>query len=306
MRRRHAVVLALILCAGSVGAQELTGSGATVAFRFADRSIVVPRLGARVEIMPVLAMMGAEAAYSPAAETYGVVYQRPRHPVRARPQVRTGRRRLQEAPDVPTASPGGVAASVAFLEQILLAPMGYHLEPLARGYLIAPGARFADPVTVRPAAADFGSTTTLVLTVTRPVEVAVERRRGRARRPVRRRDAADRHLAAVSVAAGGLAHGPRPGAGRPHPRRRRPAQLAPADRAAIGDPRARRSPADADARSGGARRALRPGADRDRSRPRWRRQRCDRPERASRRRTSCWPSPGGWPRSSPARGTPSG
>jgi N-acetylmuramoyl-L-alanine amidase len=155
-------------------AQEYPGSRATVEFRFADRSVVVPRFGSRIEIMPVLAMMGAEAAYSPSAETYGVVYQD--HVV----QFALNRKyvlvdgRLQEAPDPPAASPAGVAASEEFLERILLAPMGYRLEPIPGGYLIAPGARFADPVTVRPAAADFGATTTLVLTVTRAVDVAVE------------------------------------------------------------------------------------------------------------------------------------
>jgi N-acetylmuramoyl-L-alanine amidase len=174
MRRRLAVVLALILCAGSVGAQEHPGSGALVEFHFADRSIAVPRVGTRVEIMPVLAMMGAEAAYSPAAETYGVVYQD--HVV----QFALNRKyvlvdgRLQEAPDAPIASPAGVAASTDFLERVLLAPMGYRLEPVPGGFLIAPGGRFAEPVTVRPAAADFGSSTTLVLTVTRPVEVTVD------------------------------------------------------------------------------------------------------------------------------------
>lgn len=123
--------------------------------------------------MPVLAMVGAEASFSPAADTYGVVYQD--HVI----QFAIGRRfvlvdgNLLEAADAPAASPAGVAATVDFLERILLGPMGYHLEPIQGGYHILPGARFADPVTVRPAAADFGATTTLVLTLTRPVAVEV-------------------------------------------------------------------------------------------------------------------------------------
>ena len=124
--------------------------------------------------MPVLAMVGAEASFSPAADTYGVVYGD--HVI----QFALGRRyvlvngSLIEASDAPAASPAGVATTVDFLERILLGPMGYHLEPIDGGYEILPGGRFADPVTIRPAAADFGATTTLVLTMTRPVAVVVE------------------------------------------------------------------------------------------------------------------------------------
>lgn len=174
MQRRISLALALLLGIGSAMAQGPAGPGALVEFRFGDRAIAVPRAGARVEILPVLSLVGAEAAYSPAADTWGVVYQD--HVI----QFALGRKyvlvdgRLQEAPDAPTASPAGVSASFAFLEQILLGPMGYRLEPVANGYLIAPGARFADPVRIRPAAADFGATTTLVLTLDRPVDVAVE------------------------------------------------------------------------------------------------------------------------------------
>jgi N-acetylmuramoyl-L-alanine amidase len=174
MIRRLAVFTSLILCIGSAAAQESLRYGATTEFRFGDRSVAVPRLGARVEIMPVLAMMGAEASFSPAADTYGVVYRD--HVI----QFAIGRRfvlvdgRLQEASDPPAASPAGVAATVDFLERILLGPMGYRLEPVDGGYEIVPGTRFADPVIVRPAAADFGATTTLVLTLDRPDEVDVE------------------------------------------------------------------------------------------------------------------------------------
>jgi N-acetylmuramoyl-L-alanine amidase len=174
MIRRFALFAALILSFGSAAAQETTRYAAPVEFRYGDRSVAVPQLGARVEIMPVLAMMGAEASFSPAADTYGVVYRD--HVI----QFAIGRRfvlvdgELLEASDAPAASPAGVAATVDFLERILLGPMGFHLEPMVGGYRIIPGARFADPVTIRPAAADFGATTTLVLTLTRPVEVEVE------------------------------------------------------------------------------------------------------------------------------------
>jgi len=174
MIRRFATVAVLILCIGSVTAQEHQGFGTAVEFRFGNRSVAVPRLGARIEIMPILAMIGAEAAYSPAADTYSVIYQD--HTI----QFALGRKfvlvdgKLQEGPDAPAASPAGVAVTVDFLEQILIGPMGYHLEKVGEGYVILPGARYAKPVIVRPAAADFGATTTLVLTLTRAVEAEVE------------------------------------------------------------------------------------------------------------------------------------
>ncbi len=173
MQRRHAVMLALILCVGSAMAQEQPGSGATIEFRFGERSLTAASLGSRVEIMPVLALVGAEASFSAAADTYSVTYQG--HVI----QFAVGRRfvlvdgKLQEAPDQPAASPGGVAASVDFLEQVLLGPIGFHLEPAPAGYQIVAGARFSEPVTIRPAAADFGATTTLVLTLDRPVKATV-------------------------------------------------------------------------------------------------------------------------------------
>lgn len=167
-------MLALILCVGSVMAQEPPGSGTTVEFRFAERSATVPRVGPRIEILPVLAMLGAEAGFSAAAETYSVHYQG--HAI----QFAVGRRfvlvdgRLHEAPDAPAASPAGVASSIDFLEQVLLGPMGFHLEPSPDGYEIVAGATFAQPVTIRPAAADFGATTTLVLTLDRAVKAKVQ------------------------------------------------------------------------------------------------------------------------------------
>ena len=174
MQRCHAVMLALVLCVGSAMAQEPPGSGATIEFRFGERSLAAANLGSRIEIMPVLALVGAEASFSAAADTYSVAYQG--HAI----QFAVGRRfvlvdgRLQEGPDAPAASPGGVAASFDFLEQVLLGPIGLHLEPAPGGYRIVAGARFAEPVTIRPAAADFGATTTLVLALDRPVKATVE------------------------------------------------------------------------------------------------------------------------------------
>lgn len=174
MIRRLTVCAVLVLSVGLAAAQEYQGLGEPVEFRFGARSVAVPRLGARVEIMPILAMIGAEAAFSPAADTYGVTYQD--HVI----QFAIGRKyvlvdgKLQEGPDAPAASPAGVATTIRFLDETLLGPMGYHLAPIADGYDILSGARYADPVVVRPAVADFGSTSTLVLALDRPVEVDVE------------------------------------------------------------------------------------------------------------------------------------
>jgi N-acetylmuramoyl-L-alanine amidase len=170
MHRRIIVFIALLICAGQVLAQAIPTS---IEFRYAGRAVVVPGVGDRFEIMPVLALIGAEASYSPAAETYGVVLgdQSVQFAVGRRYVLVNGK--LVEGPDTPLASPGGVAASREFLERALLGPLGFHLVPMEGGYRVTPGSRFAEPVRVRPAAADFGATTTLVLALGRatPAEV---------------------------------------------------------------------------------------------------------------------------------------
>ena len=170
-RQFQLFLIALAMGVGLLPAQDLER---TVEFHFAGRAVVVPRFGTRIEALPVLELVGAEAAYSLSAGTYGVAWDD--HLI----QFALDRKMilvdgtLQEARDAPTASPGGVAVSIDFLERSLLSPMGYHLESIPRGYRIEHGARFADPVTIRPAAADFAVTTTLVLTLNRPAEAVVE------------------------------------------------------------------------------------------------------------------------------------
>ena len=157
--------------AGLLPAQDLDR---TIEFQFAGRAIVVPRFGPRFEVLPVLELIGAEAAYSPSAGTYIVVRgaRRIQFAIDHKTVLVDGT--LQEARDTPAASPSGVAVSLAFLDRSLLSPMDYHLESTPGGYRIVPGARFSDPVTVRPAVADFDATTTLVLRLSRPTEVLVE------------------------------------------------------------------------------------------------------------------------------------
>ncbi len=153
-----------------LAAQELDRS---VEFHFEGRAIVVPRFGPKVELLPVLGLVGAEAKYSLSAGTYGVVLDEHVIQFSVGHKVMLVNGNLQDAQEAPVASPGGVAASFSFLERSLLSPLDFRLEPIPRGYRIDRGARFADPVSVRPAVADFGVTTTLVLTLSRstPAEV---------------------------------------------------------------------------------------------------------------------------------------
>ena len=173
MQRSTAAVLSLLLCVGSVLAQDTGSYPQRLEFRFGDRAVAVPQVGTRIEIMPVLALMGAQSTYSPSAQTYAVVYGDDLVQFALERRYILVNGALQEAPDTPVPSPGGVAASISFLERALLAPMGYHLEPVDDGYQIVAGARYADPVAVLAAAADFDATTTLMLTLNRTVEVTV-------------------------------------------------------------------------------------------------------------------------------------
>jgi len=170
--RKHVVVSFLLaLCAGWLPAQE---SLHTIEFHYAGRAVLSPTLGTQVEVMPVLALIGADAGYSAAAGTYIVTFGD--HELQFTPGHRMvlADGVLLDTRDAPVASPGGVAASVDFIDRSLLGPLGFRLEPIPQGYRIAIGARFADPVIVRPAAADFAATTTLVLTLDRPVAARPE------------------------------------------------------------------------------------------------------------------------------------
>lgn len=173
MRRRHYCFHALLIAA-LLAPLPAAAQGGAVTFEFQGRTVSAPRFGTKIEVMPVLTLLGAQAAFSPAAGTYGVQYND--HMIQFAP----GQRhvlvddQLEEVPDAPEASPGGVAVSVAFLERVLLSPLGFHLENTAEGYRIAEGARFPDVVGVRVAAADFGTTTTLVMTLSRAAKAEVK------------------------------------------------------------------------------------------------------------------------------------
>lgn len=172
MRRRdycsRALLIATLLAPLPAAAQ-----GGSVTFEFRGNAVSVPRVGTRVEVVPILKLLGAEAAYSPAAGTYGVQFGD--HMIQFAPDQRhvLVDDQLEEVADAPVASPGGVAVSVEFLERVLLSPLGFHLENESEGYRIVEGARFPDVVGVRAAAADFGATTTLVITLSRAAKAEV-------------------------------------------------------------------------------------------------------------------------------------
>ncbi len=171
MRRIQLILITLALGAGLLPAQDYDR---TFEFHFDDQAIVVPKFGPKVEALPILELLGAEARFSPAAGTYGVLYGEHVIQFAVDHKVLLVDGELQEAREVPSASPGGVAVSLSYLERWILSPLGFHLEPIPRGYRIVRGARFADSVAVRPVAADFGTTTTLVLSLNREAGVEVE------------------------------------------------------------------------------------------------------------------------------------
>lgn len=165
------LLIALTIVVGTSSAQEYNRS---VEFRFDEHAIVVPRFGARVETVPILELIGAEVKYSLSAGTYGVIYGEHVVQFAIDHKVLLVDGTLQEARETPVASPQGVAVSLGYLERHILSPLGFHLEAEDRAYRIQRGARFAEPINVRPAVADFGTTTTLVLTLNRLADVSVE------------------------------------------------------------------------------------------------------------------------------------
>jgi N-acetylmuramoyl-L-alanine amidase len=171
MRRIQFFLITLALAAGLLPAQDYDR---TFEFHFDDRAIVVPKFGPKVEVLPILELVGAEARYSPAAGTYGVLFGEHTIQFAVDHQVLLVDGELREANESPVTSPGGAAVSLSYLERWLLSPLGFHLEPIPRGYRVVRGSRFADPVTVRPVVADFGTTTTLVLTLNRMTDAEVE------------------------------------------------------------------------------------------------------------------------------------
>ncbi len=159
----------LLGVASLAGAQQT----ATVEFRYGANVVAVPRQQGRVEVLPVLRLIGAETAYSPAAGTYAVALGDDLVQFTLGRSTVLAKGALLEVGESPVPSPGGVAASVDFLERALLAPFGFALQPAEGGFMIARGVTFAEPVTVRAASADFPATTTLLLGLSRRARAEV-------------------------------------------------------------------------------------------------------------------------------------
>lgn len=171
MRKSLLITALFMLSASLLPAQEGLH---TVDFHYAGRGVSVPKLGTRVEVVPILSLIGAETEYSLAAGTYVVVFGE--HQLQFSPghKLVLVDGKLHDTKDAPVPSPGGVAASIDYIDRSLLGPLGFRLEPIPQGYRIAPGARFSDPVSVKAAAADFAATTTLVLTLDRATKAVAE------------------------------------------------------------------------------------------------------------------------------------
>jgi N-acetylmuramoyl-L-alanine amidase len=171
------IVCALLLLL--VALVPAAGQGEELSVSWNGSAVQVSRTATgRLELLPVLRLLGAEAVFSPAAGTWGVV--RGEHQIQFTPGSRyvliDGQlKKLDEAP-VPT--PAGVAASERFLDEAILEPLGFHLERVPGGLRIAEGATYRSPILVTPAGADFGATSTLVLTFDRKPALETEEREG--------------------------------------------------------------------------------------------------------------------------------
>ncbi len=168
-------VTCAVLSAGFMTASAQSATS-TVEFRYQGMKIGAPMIRGKVEVGPVLTLLGGEASFSSSAGVWALSLGD--HLVQIAPDRRLvlvdGV--LTEARDVPITSPGGIAVPIDFLDDFILAPFGFHLEAVPDGYSIVPGVSTGKPVVVRPAAADFSATTTLVLSLDRPVDATVESR----------------------------------------------------------------------------------------------------------------------------------
>ena len=103
MRRIQLILITLALGAGLLPAQDYDR---TFEFHFDDQAIVVPKFGPKVEALPILELLGAEARFSQAAGTYGVLYGEHVIQFAVDHKVLLVNGELQEAREVPSASPG--------------------------------------------------------------------------------------------------------------------------------------------------------------------------------------------------------
>lgn len=164
-----------LVIAGGLQAQTLPPR---LEFRHQGLRIETMPVRNHVEVSSIMTLLGGEAAFSASAGVWALSLGE--HLVQLAPDRRLvlvdGK--LTEVQDAPISSPGGIAVRLGFLDDYILAPFGFHLEPIAGGYSIVPGVSSGKTVTIRPAAADFSATTTLVLSLDLKVDASVEARPG--------------------------------------------------------------------------------------------------------------------------------
>ncbi len=168
MRRSILALAILTLAAPLLAAADLT-------FRLGDRSVTVPTTPTgRVQLAPVARLLGAGIHFSPSAGTWAVNLGEHEIQLSAGSRYALVDGALKRFDEAPVQGEGGIELAPELLEAVVLDPLGYHLERTSGGYRIVPGPRHRAPVAVVPVAADFGRTTTVVLTLDRDVPVEVE------------------------------------------------------------------------------------------------------------------------------------
>ena len=161
MRKTVFIMLVMVLAVATVlQAQALPP---TLEFRHQGLKIDTAPVRNRVEVSPIMTLLGGEAAFSASAGVWALSLGE--HLVQVSPDRRLVlvNGKLAEARDAPVSSPAGIAVTLSFLDDFILSPFGFHLEAFVGGYSIVAGVSSGRPLTVRPAAADFSATTTLVL-----------------------------------------------------------------------------------------------------------------------------------------------
>jgi N-acetylmuramoyl-L-alanine amidase len=175
---RNVVFLTLITVLALGASAQAQSLPSTLEFRHQGLKVHAPTLRNHVEVSPIMTLLGGESAYSASAGVWALSLGE--HLVQIAPERRLVlvNGQLAKARDAPVSSPGGIAVTLSFLDDFVLGPFGFHLEAAPGGYSIVEGVSSGKPVTIRPAAADFSATTTLVLSLDHTIDASVESRTG--------------------------------------------------------------------------------------------------------------------------------
>ncbi len=175
---RKTVFFTLVILLGVVTVLQAQTLPPRLEFRHQGLKIETTPVRNRVELAPIMTLLGGEAAYSASAGVWALSLGENLVQVAPDRRLVLINGKLAEAQDAPITSPGGVAVTLRFLDEYVLGPFGFHLDATTGGYSIVAGVSAGRPVTVRPAAADFSATTTLVLSLDRTADASVEARPG--------------------------------------------------------------------------------------------------------------------------------